>query len=236
MNRIWLVDHPGSGAPDHKVLAAMAAACQKGIDGDFGPALGRGCSFAFGDTKDMAPGDRILGLFADMDQPNALGYHLPEQIEDPTIANPLIGKVAPMLDAQDGAALSQTIDHELKEALEDLYCNVIVTCADGRLAADECADAVEADGGYAIDGFPLSNFVLPGWYTGKGKFDFLGKLSRPMSVTPGGYCQFYDASKGWQMVTAEGAPPRAYRRLPGRCARRKPRQRPSWWQRLVGWL
>jgi hypothetical protein len=209
--RLWLVDHPGSGAPDAATIAAYCAAIQKGLDGDFGPRYNRSCTLAvLGDAKDLAPGDLLMGLFATLDQAGALGYHEPDELEDLTIANPLIGKISPVLDAQDGAQLSQTLDHEVKEALEDLLCDSIIQCADGRLAADECCDAVEQDS-YTIDGVALSNFVLPGWYTGKGKFDFLGKLSAPMTVDAGGYCQFLDPAAGWQQVTSSLAPPRAYR-------------------------
>ena len=218
MPRIWLVDHPGSGAPAPSTLQAYAAAIEKGILGDFGPVYNRGCSFAYGDEKDFSPGDQILGLFGELDEPGALGYNLPEEVEDITIANPLIGKISPVLDARDGAELSQTIDHEVKEALEDLFCDSIVSCVDGRLAANECCDAVEQDN-YQIDGIWLSNFVLPGWYSGKGRNDFLGRLTAPMTVDAGGYCQFL-TPRGWTQVTSEQIERRSYRRASSRLARR----------------
>src|SRR4029077_21127624 len=187
--RIWLFDHPGSGAPSPATLQAYAQAIQKGIEDHFSPVYHRSCELAYGDLKDLAPGDWILGLFGSLDEPGALGYHEPDEIENITIANPLVGKISPVLDGQDGAEPSQTMDHEVKEALEDLYCNSIVQCCDGRLAANECADPVEQDG-YTIDGVTLSNFVLPGWYNGNGKNDLLGKLTAPLTIDAGGYCQF----------------------------------------------
>jgi hypothetical protein len=225
---IWIVDHPGSGAPDRSTLLSYAAAIEKGIAGDFAPIYRVAATFGvLGDARDLSPGDWLLGLFQTLDQPDALGYHEPDEIEDLSIANPLVGKICPVLDAQDGAALSQTLDHEAKELLRDLWCNAIATCADGRLAADETCDAVEQDG-YTLDGVTLSNFVLPSWYHGKGsRFDFLGKLTAPMTLTAGGYCQFLDPATGWQQVTSELAPPRSYRRLDfnGRTRRRGTRFR-----------
>jgi intein-like protein with splicing domain len=126
--RVWLIDNPGSGAPDAATLQAYAAAAQKGLDGDFARAYGRSAFFAFGDAKDTSPGDLVLDLVATMDQPGALGDHAPDGS----------GKISPLLDAQDGAALSQTIDHELKEMLEDLLCDVIRQSSDGRMWANEC--------------------------------------------------------------------------------------------------
>lgn len=203
--RVWLVDHPGSGAPEYPVLQGFCAAMQRGLDGVFAPALNRSALFQYGDAADVSPGDLVLGLFRDPDQPGALGYHDPAGI----------GKVFPVLDAQDGADLSQTIDHELKEMLEDLLCDNSKQSPDGRFWADECCDAVEQDA-FQIDGVPLSNFVLPSWYSGDGsrwggRYDYLGKLTAPLTVTAGGYCQWFDPASGWQQIVSDELAPRSYR-------------------------
>lgn len=208
---IVIVDHPGSGA-DGVDLAAIAAAIQRQLDTDFGEAYER--SATIGAASSAGPTDWVLGLFADPDQPGALGYH------DLAPNGMPFGKVFPLLDAQDGANLSTTIDHETLEMLEDFSCDLARHGTDGHQWADEPCDAVEQDE-YEIDGIKLSNFVLPGWYSGRGKYDFLGKLSAPLTITPGGYAQYFD-QQGWHQVTHQERQPRPYRQmLAGRSARRR---------------
>ncbi len=185
-----------------------------------------GAVFVVGTAKDVADTDRVLGFFKDPDQPGALGYH------DLSPQGVPYGKVFPILDAQDGANLSTTTDHEGKELTEDDTINLARTGSDGAFWADECCDAVEQDE-YTIDGVTLSNFVLPAWYSGvvdptlaalgvRGSYDFLGKLTAPLTLTAGGYAQYYDPQGGWQQVTHEQKKPRPYRRrLPGRSYARR---------------
>lgn len=214
MLRVWLIDSPGSGSPGQSVLAQYAAAIQKGISGDYAAQYNRDCLFQYGDAKDFAAGDQVLDLVATMDQPGALGDHSPDGS----------GRISPLLDAQDGAALSQTIDHELKEMLEDLLCDVVRVGGDGNLYADESCDAVESDPDYTIDGVTLSNFVWASWYTGSGaKYDQRGTLKAPYTVSPGGYGQRLDPTAGWQQFQSSDLAPRAYRKKSRRLARRMAR-------------
>jgi len=210
--RFVLIDHPGSGAPDRATLAAFCAAITRGMREGFAPIYNKSASIAFGDSKDLGDDGIPALLLRDLDQAGALGYHDGRLI-----------KVSPVLDAQDGANLSTTLDHEVKEATEDLTCDLSRAGADGRFWADEACDATEAQE-FEIDGVPLSNFVTPGWYSGAGAFDFLGKLTAPRSVGPGGYCQWFDPAKGWQQIVHEQKAPRLYRRRKGtRLARRRAR-------------
>lgn len=209
---IVIVDHPGSGAPDAATLTKYAAAMTKGMDGDFAPEYMRTARWRF-DTQ--AGDDEVMcGLFEHPDQPGALGYH----------DWPPIIKVFPKLDLEDGAELSVTLDHEGKEAVEDLTIDIVVQGQDGHFWADEPADAVEQDS-YEIDGVKVSNFVTKSWYSGRDtKYDFLGKLTSPLSVTAGGYCQYFDPAKGWQQITHAAIAPRTYRmREFGRATRRRAR-------------
>jgi hypothetical protein len=205
-----IVDPAGTGAPDLATLAKYAAAISRSMLGDFAPEY-QMTAIVRADTS-ISPGEVMCGLFEHADQPGALGYH----------DWPPIIKVFPPLDRQDGAELSQTIDHEIKEATADLTIDQSRTGKDGHFWADEPCDAVEQDQ-YEIDGVKLSNFVLPGWYSGNGgKYDFLGKLSAPLSLTPGGYAQYFDPAKGWQQVTHAELAPRPYRLSPhGRSNRRR---------------
>lgn len=199
---IVIVDHAGSGSPGPAELARIAAAISKSMAGDFAPIYERTATVRY-DTS-AGSDEVIFGLFAHPDQPGALGYH------DVAPGGQPYGKIFPLLDAQDGANLSTTIDHEVKEATEDLTCDVARSGKDGHFWADEPCDAVEQDE-YEVDGVKLSNFVTPGWYSGVGKYDFLGKLVAPLTVDAGGYCQYFDPAKGWQQIAHAMIAPRAYR-------------------------
>lgn len=219
---IAIVDHPDSGS-DGMNLTAVAAAMQKSLAGDFAPLIGMSATVEFSDGNGA---DLILGLFSDPDQPGALGYHSVSPDGIP------FGKIFPKLDKQDGANLSTTIDHEAKEAIVDLWCNLAVGGLDGQFWADEPCDAVEQDE-FTVDGITLSNFVLPGWYSGVGKLDFLGKLSAPLTVNPGGYAQYFDPQSGWQQITHAEKKPRSYRQREfSRFARRREAHRLAMAKRL----
>lgn len=171
MLRVWLIDNPGSGSPGQTVLQQYAAAIQRGILGDYAAQYNRGCNFAYGDARDVSPGDQVLDLVATMDQPGALGNHSPD------------------------------------------------------VFAHNC-DAVESDPGYTIDGVTLSNFVWASWYTGTGaKFDQLGTLKAPYTVSAGGYAQKLDPTAGWQQIQSSELAPRAYRQ---KWARRRLRRVAKW--------
>jgi hypothetical protein len=88
-------------------------------------------------------------------------------------------------------AVSVTFSHEVLELIGDSPANRWVDGPGGSDFAFEMCDAVEGDA-YEIDGVSMSNFVLPAFFDPRAdrasnKFDFLGKLSRPFTMTPGGY-------------------------------------------------
>lgn len=199
-----IIDHPESGS-DGADLAAYAAAMTRSMIGDFAPEYQKYASIRVGSLADKAPGEYVFGLFEHPDQLGALGYH------DVGPDGRPFAKAFPKLDKNDGAKLSVTMDHETKEFAEDLWCDLARSGIDGRLWADEPCDAVEQDE-YVVDGVSLSNFVLPGWYSGRGKPDFLGTLRKPLSVSPGGYAQFLSPKGGWKQITHSHVGPRRYRR------------------------
>lgn len=206
-----IIDHPGSGAPDRATLEQYATVFNKVIPGDFAPEYQKTATVRVDTT--FSPGEMPAGLFGSLDEPGALGYHTRGFI-----------KVSPLLDAKDGAPLSATILHELLEALEDLTTDDCIEGADGKIWANEPADAVENDV-YMVDGVACTNFVTRAWYSGVGtKYDKLGKLTRPRTLTPGGYAQWLDPTKGWQQVVHAELEPRSYRKLPhGRSHQRRHR-------------
>ncbi len=107
------------------------------------------------------------------------------------------------------ASLSVTVSHEILEMLADPLTTRIFALSDGRSAACEVCDPVEADAfGYAIDGVQVSDFVLPSYFNSSvasaGSFDFAAHLRHPCpALTPGGYQLAYDPHGGtWNTIVA----------------------------------
>ncbi len=85
----------------------------------------------------------------------------------------------------------------------------------GVLYAWEISDAVEDDScGYRINGVLVSDFVYPTWFEGfrtpgSTKFDFMGKVTQPFQLAPGGYISQFivgPGSQGWSQITADTIP------------------------------
>jgi hypothetical protein len=100
--------------------------------------------------------------------------------------------------------------HEALELVADPEANLLVQgphpAKPGRSVFHwfEMCDAVQAES-YSLDGVPVSNFVLPLYFTASvergGRNDFLGtrvrgKSLRSFSVNPGGYIGFFDPHIG----------------------------------------
>jgi hypothetical protein len=87
-------------------------------------------------------------------------------------------------------AVSSVASHEACETDGDPFCNDWSDTGHGILVAKELCDPVEADV-YDIDGVAVSNFVLPEWFdptvSAGEKFDYLGRCTKPFSMTKGGY-------------------------------------------------
>lgn len=140
----------------------------------------------------------------------ALGFH-----DDVTPGGQPRAKVFAAVSLQYGVAPSSVASHELLEMREDPELDQL-KYFNHRYWADEACDAVEADG-YWIDDVWVSNFVLPAWYGAvprrRLRYDYLGYLMKPRTMTMGGYCQWYNPHTGWHQLTnfekapdAEGPP------------------------------
>lgn len=187
---------------------------------------------------DVRPHEWVLGLYEKPDVAGALGYH------DETAGGQPLMKVFPLLDQQDGVPWSSTASHEIAETLADPNVARCAVSWDGRVWAYEVGDSVESTS-YEIDGVQVSNFVLPPYFEPvkslRGlKLDWMGLLSRPLQILPGGYGQYLEPDVGWQQVFAQAVPaaagaaaaepvmPRPYRREhSGRRARRIAGTRPQ---------
>lgn len=147
-------------------------------------------------TEDAAPtGVTVILVMNDPDQAGALGYHT----EDPQ--GRVFGRVfaSPSLKAggtltTGETAVSATLSHEVLEAFIDPSCMLWADRGDEKqTVAYEVADPVE-DQSYPIRiagvDTAVSNFVTPAWFdcqAQSGPFDAMKSLTKPLSITKGGY-------------------------------------------------
>lgn len=171
---------------------AMTLAVAKQVARDFTPFYGAAPAIEFvepGGTP--TAGGCPIYLMDDPDVDGALGYH------DEDSSGMAYGKVfaRPTLDnggttTSGPNAISVTLSHEVLELIGDAPANKWVDGPSGSDFCWELCDAVEGDS-YEIDGVSVSNFVLQAFFDphaqAGSKFDFLGKLRKPFSMTPGGY-------------------------------------------------
>jgi hypothetical protein len=135
---------------------------------------------------------RIMSFVDSIDVPGAEGYHDFD-----------LGVVYSRVLVSDVAMVTVTASHEGIEEMIDPFCDQWVDMGGGRQTAKEGSDAVEGDVyvrpvsilGKSRD-VPLSNFLLPKWFNpaAPGKFDYMGELAAPFSMSRGGYMIVRDAS------------------------------------------
>lgn len=167
-------------------LPALVAALQKFLEQDFVPIWGYPAQLVIYHDLKSIPKDQWQFLFIDdADTAGALGYH------DLTKNGQPVSKIFVKTTLADKQSVSVTACHELAEMLIDPVANLWSEAAGGLEYAYEMSDPVEEDT-YYIDGVLMSNFVHPAWFEpfthAKGtKFDHLGRLKKPFSMTKGGY-------------------------------------------------
>jgi hypothetical protein len=164
-------------------LDTLTAALQKCYDEHFLPIWGYPLKLY--NTTEAKPSDWQLIYFEDADTAGALGYH------DLTHNGQPIAKVFVKTTLDDKESVSVTACHELFEMAIDPIANLWAQAADGTEYAYEMSDPVEEDT-FEVDGIPMSNFVHPAWFEPfqhqpGTKFDHLGRLTKPFTMTKGGY-------------------------------------------------
>jgi len=102
-----------------------------------------------------------------------------------------VSKIFVKTTLEDKQLVSVTACHELFEMAIDPLANLWAEAADGTEYAYEMSDPVEEDT-FLVDGIQMSNFVHPSWFEpfnhpAHTKFDHLGLLKKPFSMTKGGY-------------------------------------------------
>lgn len=134
---------------------------------------------------------------------SALGWHDDDDTQNiRTYSRVFVGDCIQL-----GLSWQTTLSHEALELILDPDIRRVYRMANGRLAAWEASDAVEADElAYYIDGFLASDFVLPAYFSRsiKGPFDFKHHLrGHCPALTPGGYMSVTDRNGEWQQIAMD---------------------------------
>jgi hypothetical protein len=87
-------------------------------------------------------------------------------------------------------SISSTLSHEVAEMFLDPWCSGWYDSGKGYLVAAEIGDPVQSDY-YLIDGVAMSNFLCGPWFNPLAaktdRFDWMGKLHAPFTMSRGGY-------------------------------------------------
>jgi hypothetical protein len=164
-------------------LDRLTGTLQKCFDQHFLPVWGYPVTLY--NTTDPKPSDWQFIYFDDADTAGALGYH------ELTFKGQPISKIFVKTTLAAGELVSVTACHELFEMVIDPLANLWAEASDGTEYAYEMSDPVEEDT-FLVDGMAMSNFVHPSWFEPfkhppGTKFDHLGLLKKPFSMTKGGY-------------------------------------------------
>ena len=164
-------------------LARLTAALQKCYDKYFLPVWGYPVKLY--NTRKAKPSDWQFIYFDSADQAGALGYH------DLTEKGQPISKIFVRTTLDNRQQVSVTACHELFEMVIDPIANLWAQATNRTEYAYEMCDPVEEDT-FMVDGIEMSNFVHPSWFEPfkhppGTKFDHLGRLKKPFSMTKGGY-------------------------------------------------
>jgi hypothetical protein len=169
----------GLGVP----LSLLTAALQKCYDEHFLPVWGYPVKLY--NTKRAKRSDWLFIYIDDADAAGAEGYH------DLTYRGQPISKVFVRTSLDDNVPVSVTACHELFEMVIDPIANLWAEATKRTQYAYEMCDPVEEDT-FMVNGIEMSNFVHPSWFEPfkhppGTKFDHLGLLKKPFSMTKGGY-------------------------------------------------
>lgn len=193
---IALVNHSTHFAKKLSTVRLMAHAINRQLSKHVAPAWGMNawaCVY-YSDESHVPAIAYKLFLFDNADQAGALGYHDQDPNGMPygrVFVDTVLQNSGTEIDGPN--SVSVTASHEAVEIFGDPQVGSWDQMPDGRLTAHELCDAVEGDS-YDINvtgtNVAVSNFLLPEWFDTKPeveKFDYLGKLSEPFTMTPGGY-------------------------------------------------
>ena len=150
----------------------------------------------------------VVNMLDNSTQAGALGYHAEDndKVDAFIFAGPVLqnnGVVLYDTTNPQNVSVASVLSHEVCEMVGDRFAafwsdGPSVVASDGQTYTEyalELCDPVEGDS-YAItvgtQKVSVSNFVFPSWFNAEATsvnlpFDYLGKLTKPFSMTPGGY-------------------------------------------------
>jgi hypothetical protein len=163
-------------------MSELTAALQKCYDECFLPVWGYPVKLY---NRKPTPKDWQFIYFDDADAAGAEGYH------DLTHRGQPVSKVFVKTSLGDNVPVSVTASHELFEMVIDPIANLWAEKNGRSSYGYETCDPVEEDT-FMVNGLEMSNFVYPSWFEPfkhppHTKFDHLGKLKAPFTMTSGGY-------------------------------------------------
>lgn len=175
-------------------VQSMVAACAKQIATQVATAHGMlpvPVVFLAKTAPALPASARLITVMDTLDDPQALGYHTIDGSEH------IWGVVGTKVAMAQGAkaltgpySISSILSHEVCETFIDPFCGGWYDNGHGTLIAYEIGDPVENDS-YLIDGIGVSNFVTAEWFDASAaktdRFDFMGHLKAPFTMSKGGY-------------------------------------------------
>lgn len=212
-------------------IAKAAAACNKQLAQHVAPAHGLvPVPVVFSATPPT--GARVITVMDTLDDPQALGYHT-EQAGD--LVWGVVGTKAAMAQGAKALvgpyAISSILSHEVIEMFVDPWCGGWFDNGHGLLIALEIGDPVENDF-YMIDVgagsmVAVSNFVTAEWFNSQAakgdRFDYMGRLTKPFTMTRGGYWvqskagrasqKFGEGMPDWRRTAKQAEFSRGHRRM-----------------------
>jgi len=192
VTRLGLVDKTGAESPH--ALARVAAAISTQFMRDVGPAwnVSATCE-ALPDDAAVPPGVQPIYLVAHL-EPGEGGFHSSAQ-----------GR--PFANVVRGTGWTVAASHEAIEMVLDPWGSRLVTApvitvdASGNqgLGTEEVGFLLEGcdpceSASYSVNKVPVSDFLLPDFYTPSGQFScsFLGTIKQPLTIAEGGYISWLD--------------------------------------------
>lgn len=228
---VSVVNHTEGAIPDQEVQKAIRA-INRQIQEDFAPYWGMSATLRLEGRSAQEPdvletadlrGDAVIYLWNDSDVEGAIGYHFRNMRGIP------YGFVFTEIARSLNEPWPVTLSHEALEMIADPEANLLVMGPHPTEQRDvfywyEMCDAVQGET-YEIDGVPVSNFLLPLYFTGTrdvdepgARNDFLGTPYpngplRSFGINPGGYAGFFDPQLQDHDVFSLAADPNAEARF-----------------------
>ncbi len=176
-------------------MGKLTRTLQKCYDNEFLPIWGYPIKLC--NAELAKPSDWQLLYVDDTSRAKALGHHGLTCNKQP------VATVFVKAAFANNEPISVTASHELFEMVIDPIANLWAESTDGRQYAYEMSDPVEEDS-FVVDGLQISNFLHPAWFEPfrhppGTRYDHLGLLTKPFSLTKGGYMIVKDKGRVFEV-------------------------------------